>query len=231
MNWSEFFSETLNQWVYVVRIGVAVICGAAIGLERSRRQKEAGIRTHIIVSIGAALMMIVSKYGFFDVVGLDGVSLDASRIAANIITGISFLGAGVIFLKGGAVKGLTTAAGLWTTAGVAMTVGAGMYLLGIFITALVIIIQHVLHRYNLSSETISSNEITILFRDSEETLNMIKNQFVDRNILVQEFSLKKLENGIVKMTLTVKISENLALEELMIMADKMEEILEISVTT
>ena len=89
-----FIMENLE---YLLRIVIASICGGLIGYERSRRRKEAGLRTHIIVALGSALLMIVSKYGFPDIIDQPGMRVDASRIAANVITGISFLGAGVIW--------------------------------------------------------------------------------------------------------------------------------------
>ena len=119
-----FSNHIVEQLPMIIRIIVACVCGAAIGYERSIRQKDAGIRTHIIVALGAALMMIVSKYGFFDVIVNDSVQVDASRIASTITTGISFLGAGVIFVRNASIKGLTTAAGIWATAGVGIAIGA-----------------------------------------------------------------------------------------------------------
>ena len=111
----------------MLRITIACVCGALIGMERTIRLKEAGIRTHTIVALGAALMMIVSKYGFLDAVRYQG-NFDASRIASCVVTGISFLGAGVIFVRGNSIKGLTTAAGIWATAGIGLALGAGLYI-------------------------------------------------------------------------------------------------------
>lgn len=222
---------TLGQWELMLRIVLSVICAGAIGIERSHRQKEAGTRTHIIVAIGACLAMIISKYGFLDVVVRDSVQVDASRIASNILTGIGFLGAGVIFFKGGSVKGLTTSAGLWTAAGIAMSFGAGMYVIGIFATLLVIAVQYFLHRFNLSSETISSNEVTVVCTDNDDAVAMVKDMFIKRDIMVQEFSLKRNPDSTVTITLLVKMSENEALDELLVVANAMTEIREISVTT
>ncbi len=231
MNISELWNATAGQWEYLLRLLLAVVCGGAIGIERSHRQKEAGTRTHIIVTVGAVLMMLVSKYGFFDVVKYDSINVDASRIAANIITGISFIGAGVIFLKGGSVKGLTTSAGLWTSSGIGLAIGAGMYTVGIFSTVLVLTVQYLLHRFNLSSESISSNEITVVCSNDSSTVEKVKDLFIARNILVQEFKLKKNVDSTVTMVLTVKMSENTALDELMLLANEMPEIKELSVTT
>ena len=109
-----------------LRVIVASVLGYMIGYERKNRDKSAGMRTHAIVALGAALMMVVSKYGFYDV-----EKVDSSRVAAQIVSGVGFLGAGVIFVRNNTVSGLTTAAGLWTTAGVGMAVGAGKYGIGV----------------------------------------------------------------------------------------------------
>lgn len=102
-----------TQMEFLVRILLAGICGGIIGYERKSRNKEAGIRTHLIVASGAALIMIVSKYGFTDILGDKGIALDPSRIAAQIVTGVGFLGAGMIFMRKNTISGLTTAAGIW----------------------------------------------------------------------------------------------------------------------
>ena len=136
-----FFHAHIDELEYMLRIAIAALCGGIIGFERSRMRKEAGLRTHIIVAVGAALLMIVSKYGFTDILDTPGIRVDGSRVAANVITGISFLGAGVIFVRDVSIKGLTTAAGLWSMAGVGLAIGAGMYAIGIFSTALIMLIQ------------------------------------------------------------------------------------------
>lgn len=131
----------LLQGEYILRILVACICGIVIGYERENRNKEAGIRTHAIVALGAALIMVVSKYGFGDI-----VEYDASRVAAQIVSGIGFLGAGIIFVRNNAVSGLTTAAGIWATSGVGMAIGSGLYFVGIIIAVLIVFIQFLLHK-------------------------------------------------------------------------------------
>ena len=116
---------------FFIRIVLAAILGALVGLERSKRQKEAGVRTHCIIACTSALFMILSKYAFVDLVGVDGLrGADPARIAAQVVSGISFLGAGVIFKNGNSIRGLTTAAGMWGTAAVGMAIGAGMYWVG-----------------------------------------------------------------------------------------------------
>ena len=138
---------------HFIRLLFACLCGAAIGLERSIRRKDAGIKTHIILAMGAALFMMVSQFGFGDLSLTPEYRADASRIASNIVTGVSFLCAGVIFVRGASVKGLTTATGIWATAGVGMAAGAGLYVLTIFSTLLIILIQILLAGPSAKIET------------------------------------------------------------------------------
>lgn len=140
-----------EQIAFVLRLIIASVCGACIGWERKNRSKEAGVRTHCIVACGSALMMIISKYAFSD-----SESFDAARVAAQIVSGIGFLGAGMIFVHKNTITGLTTAAGVWATAGIGMALGAGMYELGIFATVIILIIQIVLHK---NSKFISSSKM------------------------------------------------------------------------
>lgn len=124
--------------VLLLRILLSVLLGFSIGFERKMRFKEAGIRTHTIVCVGAALMMVVSMYAF-------GENADKARVAAQIVSGVGFLGAGMIVFKRHEVHGLTTAAGVWATAGVGMACGGGMWILAIGSTAILIIAQCLFH--------------------------------------------------------------------------------------
>lgn len=133
------------QLDWLLRILVAALCGTAIGYERATQRKSAGIRTHMVVAVASALFMIVSKYGFFDLLNLHDIALDPSRIAAQIVTGISFIGAGTILVRKEQISGLTTAAGVWATAAIGMAVGAGMYLIGIVSTLFLFLIQIIFH--------------------------------------------------------------------------------------
>ncbi len=140
----------LDELYYLIRIAVAGLCGILVGIERRNRAKEAGMRTHFVVACGAALIMIISKYAFFDVIqsgayGNIEVRLDPSRVASTIASGIGFLGAGMIFVHKHNVTGLTTAAGVWATSGIGMAIGAGMYTLGIGATVIILIAQYFLH--------------------------------------------------------------------------------------
>lgn len=126
-------------WEFTLRLSVAFVLGAIIGLDRTYRAKDAGFRTHILVSVGSALMMIISQYGFEDFVGDDAVRYDPARIAAQVVSGIGFIGAGTIILQKHIVRGLTTAAGLWATAGIGLAVGSGMYSIGIVTAVLTLL--------------------------------------------------------------------------------------------
>ena len=139
--------ESHLEWEWLFRILCAGFLGLLIGYERHNRSKEAGIRTHAIVALSSALIMVVSKYGFVDA----GMS-DPARLAAQVVSGIGFLGAGIIFIKNDSVLGLTTAAGIWATSAVGLCLGAGFYVLGIASTVLILLVQIIARRlFNFSS--------------------------------------------------------------------------------
>ena len=129
--------ETL---VIVGRLALAASLGMVIGIERTYRAKTAGVRTHFLVALGSALFMVVSRYGF------DGVC-DPGRVAAQIVSGIGFLGAGTIIMQKQVVHGLTTAAGLWVAAGIGMASASGLYLIALVSTALAIVGLEVIGRF------------------------------------------------------------------------------------
>lgn len=124
---------------FILRIFVAAILGGAIGLEREYRDKAAGFRTHFLVALGSALFMIISAYGFEGALVSSEHRLDVSRVAAQVVSGIGFIGAGMIIFQKNAVHGLTTAAGVWVTAAIGPACGAGMYALATAATLLVLI--------------------------------------------------------------------------------------------
>lgn len=115
----------------LLRLSIAAGLGSIIGIERERLQWAAGLRTHMLVCVGSALFMLVSAFGFADVLGQDHVVLDPSRIAAQVVSGIGFLGAGTILLRRDKIRGLTTAASLWTVAAIGLAVGSGLYVAAI----------------------------------------------------------------------------------------------------
>ncbi len=124
---------------FIFRLVIAGVLGALVGFDREYRAKEAGTRTHFLVSIGSALIMMVSQWGFEDILKVQGVGLDPSRVAAQVVSGIGFIGAGTIMMQKQFVRGLTTAAGLWVVAGIGLAIGGGLYTLGIAATLLTLI--------------------------------------------------------------------------------------------
>jgi putative Mg2+ transporter-C (MgtC) family protein len=121
-------------------LGLALILSAIVGIEREIKQKSAGLRTHALVGTGAALFMLISKYGFNDVLVTGRIVVDPSRVAAQIVTGIGFIGAGLIFVRQDAVRGLTTAAAVWVTAAIGAAAGAGLPLVAVAGTAAYLIV-------------------------------------------------------------------------------------------
>ncbi|WP_322070648.1 MgtC/SapB family protein [Paraburkholderia bannensis] len=130
----------LNNWELISRLVIAAALGSVIGFERERLSWAAGLRTHMLVCVGSALIMIVSAFGFADVLSMDHVVLDPSRMAAQVVSGIGFLGAGSILLRGEIVRGLTTAASLWSVAAIGLAVGGGLYTASIAATVIILII-------------------------------------------------------------------------------------------
>ncbi|CUW26010.1 MULTISPECIES: MgtC/SapB family protein [Streptomyces] len=120
----------------LAELGLALVLSSLIGWERAAQQKSAGLRTHTLVGIASALMMEVSQHGFTAVLGLENVSFDPSRVAAQIVSGIGFIGGGLIFVRRDAVRGLTTAATIWLTCAVGMACGGGLPILALAVTAL-----------------------------------------------------------------------------------------------
>lgn len=189
-------AEMFFQGELIIRIVLAGICGAIIGNERRNRLKEAGIRTHVIVAIGSALIMTISKYGFFDI-----DSYDASRVAAQIVSGVGFLGAGVIFVKKENVSGLTTAAGLWTTAGIGMAIGAGLYIVGIASAILVILIQIILHNSKGLFKEMVMNRFILDLENTAEAKKFLDVLLDDDSLEVVSYKAKSGEYKHISMTI------------------------------
>ena len=167
------------------------------------------MRTHLIVALGSTMMMLVSKYGFFDVVTMQGISLDASRIAANIITGVSFLGAGVIFVRNRSISGLTTAAGIWATSGVGLAIGAGMYIVGVFATLMIIVLQVLLHKRLLFLEGPQSEQISITMERGLEPFQMLRDNLESINVQILEVKTQKNKDDTVSLELAVRVDQSL----------------------
>lgn len=193
---------------FILRVFIAAFLGAIIGFEREYRAKEAGLRTHFLVAMGSALFMILSQYGFGEMLGEETVSLDPSRIASQVVTGIGFIGAGTIIFQKHVIKGLTTAAGLWVTSAIGLACGAGMYLLATTATLLVLIcletIYFILHRFGSRSISVT------ISTDKRDNISRILNRLHDDGVEIDSYEMKEkpTANGttrfVVAMELLVK---------------------------
>lgn len=198
---------------FLFRILLSAALGAAIGLERTKRQKEAGVRTHCIIACASAVFMILSKYAFIDTAALDGSrGADTARIAAQVVSGISFLGAGVIFKNGSSIRGLTTAAGMWGTAAIGMAVGAGMYWLGLFEAAVLVAIQIILHRFPVGADALTTQEILVELEDTDELRARFDDLLKEHRGQVTESSLTR-QDGCLRMEITVRLEPPITHDE------------------
>lgn len=179
---------------FVLRLFVAAMLGGVIGLEREYRAKEAGFRTHFLVALGSGLFMILSQFGFNDVLGhYEQVSLDPSRIASQVVTGIGFIGAGTIIFQKHVVRGLTTAAGLWVTSAIGMTAGAGMYVLSIATTVLVLLCLEAL--YFILQHFGTRNIIVTFSTPKEENIQPVLQRLRDKEIIIDSYEMTRKDTS------------------------------------
>ena len=212
------------------RLAVSCILGMLIGIERSKRFKEAGVRTHIVVCCGAALCMIVSKYGFADLGGiLDGSrTSDPARLAAQVVSGIGFLGAGVIFKNGNTVRGLTTAAVLWFSAVVGLTVGAGMYVMGILAALVNLLLLVVLHRYAIGGDAYAANHLHFIVKNGYDFNGALMNQMELWQAQVTESKVDRRRDGTTEYDLTVRRRKEIEYAEMKAFMESRDDILSTS---
>ena len=165
-----------------VRLSFALVLGGAIGIEREYRAKEAGFRTHFLVALGSALFCIVSQFGF-------GIDLkDSSRVAAQVVSGIGFLGAGTIIFQKNVVRGLTTAAGLWVTAAIGLACGTGMYMAALIATVMVLLGLEVLHAL-IPQHGVTTVDISFTAK-SKDSVRRLVDTLKGSGIEVQSYELR-----------------------------------------
>jgi putative Mg2+ transporter-C (MgtC) family protein len=191
-------------WTFFLRLMVATAMGAAIGLEREYHAKEAGLRTHLLVALGSCLFMILSAYAFDAFLSKDHVSFDPSRIASQVVTGIGFIGAGTIILQKQAVRGLTTAAGLWVTAAIGLACGVGMY--GIAAITTVIVLAS-LGLINVFLPYVSQRErrITFLVEDYAVITEVLESLRKEKIIVLNYEMHKDAEENNGKMLVSLEV--------------------------
>ncbi len=192
------------MWTFIIRLLLATIFGALIGLEREYHAKEAGVRTHLLVALGSCLFMILSIYGFDAFLDHDNVSFDPSRIASQVVTGIGFIGAGTIILHKQAVRGLTTAAGVWVTAAIGLACGNGMYILAGVTTVTVLSSLGLINLY-LPSLSQRERQITFLAEDYNVLTDILENLRKEKIVVLNYEMRKDAEENNGKMLIVLKI--------------------------
>ncbi len=214
----EFFN--IQQLWYILRMIVACTCGVMIGLERRNRSKEAGVRTHCVVACASALMMIISKYGFADtVIGENGVrGADGARIAAQVVSGIGFLGAGMIFVHRNMITGLTTAAGIWATSGVGLAIGAGMYVVGITATMIIIAAQILLHKNFRWLKNSKSKRLVIKNVNIKGYQAYMTSLLAENGVVVHDVYIEKNEDSN-SYTFIIELPQNVSEEQITDLVD------------
>jgi putative Mg2+ transporter-C (MgtC) family protein len=187
----------VNEWDLIWRLALALGLSAAIGLEREMAQKSAGLRTYTLVGLGSALFMLISKYGFFDVLEPKTVVLDPSRVAAQIVSGIGFIGAGLIFVRRDSVRGLTTAAGVWLTAAIGAACGASLPLLAIATTvayfAVVFGLAPLARR--LPASPYAPSALRLVYEDGRGILRRVLAACTSRDFKVADVNVDRAEGG------------------------------------
>ena len=230
MNWNQIFfiptgylPSLLQNLELFLRIFVAMILGMLIGNERKNRMKSAGMRTHALVALGSALIMVVSKYGFADTVQGDG-----ARLAAQVVSGVGFLGAGMIFVRHNLVSGLTTAAGIWTTAGIGLSIGAGMYFVGVFSALLMVLMQNLSHRISCFSNAAAGGVIRITLPKKSGAVEELEQLLTGQGVEIQSLQIQKTETEKIKLEFEVIYPRKLNKPALFCMLAQRDDILSIS---
>jgi len=218
-------SYLLAQLEYMLRIVTAGFLGFLIGHERKNQNKPAGVRTHAIVALGSALIMVVSKYGFSDM----AVQSDGTRIAAQVVSGVGFLGAGVIFVRNNLVNGLTTAAGVWATAGVGLALGAGQYIVGIMTSVLIIGIQMMTHKITYFSQAAYSGCLNITVAEDPSAINRMEDFLKDENhVEIVSIRTEKTKSGKIRMQFEVIYPSGFDKGMLLTRLAELEDVMEVS---
>jgi putative Mg2+ transporter-C (MgtC) family protein len=187
-------SPNIQGWAQIAELMAAFVLSMIIGIEREIHQKSAGLRTHTLVGVGAALFMLISKYGFNDVLVPGRIMLDPSRVAAQIVSGVGFLGAGLIFVRRDSVRGLTTAAAVWVTAAIGAACGAGLIVLAVAATFIYMVVAtafpHLSRRLPRASSTLSV--IRVRYPDGQGVLRQILALATARGFTLSEISTEAI---------------------------------------
>ncbi|GAB3069367.1 MgtC/SapB family protein [Virgibacillus ainsalahensis] len=190
----QIFSEDID--VMIIRILIALVLSGVIGFEREMNNHSAGFRTHILVGVGACLMMLLSIFGFEAfIVQYDNVRFDPARIPSYVISGIGFLGAGTIIVYGGTIRGLTTAASIWTVAGIGLVVGAGMYGAALFTTFIILISLVFLNNFEKLFTKVNSSNLIEIIASVDLEISEIIAVIESYNLTIKNVEIVKSENN------------------------------------
>jgi putative Mg2+ transporter-C (MgtC) family protein len=223
-------------WKQVGELALAFVLSSLIGLEREWRQKSAGLRTHTLVGVGAALFVIISKYGFGDVLSDGRVILDPSRVAAGVVSGIGFIGGGLIFVRGDIVRGLTTAAIVWMTAAIGMACGAGLVVLALVVSAahFVIVFCYPAIAARLPPSRYLDFGLRVVYEDGRGILRQIITQSTELGLAIHRVATQPIEagriTGVPAVAVTFEVRGKPALEELTLALDHIDGVLGVETT-
>lgn len=224
----------IDTYHLTIRMLLAMVLGGLIGFEREHRDRAAGLRTHILVCIGSALIMLLSMYGFSDFVNEPAVRLDPARLAAQVITGIGFLGAGVILFNGFSITGLTTAASLWVVAAIGLAIGAGFYYPAILSTILVLFSLSVLNKVEDFSHRMKRQYLLKLkVKFNPDIVEEIEDILKRNSVKVEKLTIaaprqKKDEEKVVNITVKVRLTKKYSYMRLLGEIQNIEEIIEMT---
>ena len=208
---------------WILRILCAVLIGSLIGYERYSQSKEAGVRTHAVVALASCLMMIISQNGFSE-----ADKYDAARIAAQAVSGMGFLGAGMIFVKQGSIQGLSTAAGMWATCAIGLAIGAGMYIIGLFSSVVVYFIQKSLPRFFpfISPRSILKLMIVV---DPNSNLEKLNDKLVEIGYSHSENIINSNENGEIVVRTEISTHKNFSINYVLEEIKKCDDVIDVKI--
>lgn len=230
-----FRQFTMAQYTdFAFRLLIAFFIGGTIGIERSNHFKEAGVRTHILVCVTAALIMLISKYGFVDLSGVEAMDkfgtrgADSARVAAQAVSGISFLCAGVIIKVGSNIKGLTTAAGIWMTAGIGLAIGAGMYFVVAVTVVLLWIVQYALYKMPFGADSYDGYHVVLKVRNAQDFDAELQTKLKELEVQITDSNITWIRDGGTEYDFILRRAEAIDYNELKQFVAEHEEIISYS---
>lgn len=225
-----------QTWRELGDLGIAFLLSSLIGLEREWRQKSAGLRTHTLVGVGAALFVLISKYGFQNVLSEGRVIVDPSRVAAGVVSGIGFIGGGLIFVRKDIVRGLTTAAIIWTTAAIGMACGAGLIGLALAVTALhfAVVFVYPALSARLPPSRYLGFSLRVVYEDGRGILRQIISESTELGLAIHRMVTRQIEGGriagVPAVAVTLEVRGKPTIEDLTLALDKLDGVFGVETT-